>query len=61
MLTTGVLVVEWAERVLEALPKEMLRIQFRLIDEQQRDLMITALGERYEKMLTDLRYLIYGG
>jgi len=61
MLTTGVLVVEWAERVLEALPKEMLRIQFSLVDEQQRDLVITAIGERYKKMLTDLRYLIYGG
>ena len=60
MLATGVLVVEWAERVLEVLPSEMLRIQFSLVDEQQRDMMITALGERYEKLLTELRCLIYG-
>lgn len=61
MLTTGVLVVEWAERVLKVLPDEMLRIQFSLTDEQQRDILMTAVGERYEKLLADLRRLIYGG
>jgi len=60
MLTTGILVVEWAERVLEVLPKEMLHIQLTYMDEEQRDFIISAKGSHYEKMIAELRLMTYG-
>lgn len=60
LLTAGPLVVEWAERVQEALPAEKLHVHFKWVDEGQRDLVFTGHGSRYEKLLQDLRRAIYG-
>lgn len=59
-LTTGPLVVEWAERVQEALPDEMLRVHFNWVDNDQRDLVFTASGARYQKLIQELRKHFYG-
>jgi len=60
LLTTGPLVVEWAERVQAALPDEMLRVHFNWVDEDQRDLVFTAKGSRYQKLIQELRKHFYG-
>ncbi len=51
----GVCVVEWSEKIAEALPLERMWIQFRYIDEGKRGLLIHASGDRYEQMLKQFR------
>jgi tRNA threonylcarbamoyladenosine biosynthesis protein TsaE len=60
LLEGSPLVVEWAERIREALPGEYLNIQLHYIDEQQRDLLISAHGKRYEDLLATFRRTVYG-
>ncbi len=61
MLENGSMVVEWAERVQEALPAENLTIHITYIEENQRDLLLVAHGEYYRQMVNTLRKDIYGG
>lgn len=60
LLASGPLVVEWAERIQAALPAERLRIHFNYVDEYQRDLVLTAHGDRYKQTIGKLRKMIYG-
>ena len=60
MLESGPLVIEWAERIQEALPGERLFFQMRWIDELQRDMVITACGSRFQEILLAVRRQIYG-
>lgn len=59
-LQNGPLLVEWAERIQDALPDERLEVHFTWIDDEQRDLVFTAWGEHYEALLLTLRRHIYG-
>ncbi len=59
-LERGPLLVEWAERIREALPAERLEIRFAWVDDEQRDLMLLAHGPRYEALLMDLRKRAFG-
>lgn len=61
MLDSGPLVVEWAERVQAALPAEGLWATLKYVDENQRDLIFSSRGERYQQLLTALRKQVYGG
>ena len=60
LLDGGPLVVEWADRIREALPDECLWVTLSWVDEGQRDLMLTARGLRYQALLTELRKQIFG-
>lgn len=60
ILESGPLVVEWADRIHEALPRERLWVSLRWIDEEQRDLMLTAHGSRYQVLLAALRRHFFG-
>lgn len=61
MLETAPLLVEWAERVQEALPQSFLRVRLTYVDDTQRDLLLDAVGERHQHMLMELRKAVYGG
>ncbi len=61
MVDTGPLVIEWAERIQDALPTDRLWIALKWIDDKQRDLTVTARGKRYQEILTALRRQVYGG
>jgi tRNA threonylcarbamoyladenosine biosynthesis protein TsaE len=61
MLDTGPLVVEWAERIREVLPSDCLLMAMSYVDENCRDMIISAQGMRYELLLADIRKQIYGG
>jgi len=61
MLDTGPLVVEWADRIQKALPPEHLLVAMTTIDENCRDMILSAHGLRFEQMLADIRKQIYGG
>ena len=59
MLATGPLVVEWAERVQEALPDERLKVTLAYIDDVRRNLTFSAQGRRSEEMLKALRQQLW--
>lgn len=60
LIGRGPLVVEWAERIKEALPDEHLWVVLQWVDDEQRDLLFTARGRRYELLLAAIRETIYG-
>jgi tRNA A37 threonylcarbamoyladenosine biosynthesis protein TsaE len=60
MLASGPLVVEWADQIEEALPKEGLWIHLRMIDEEQRDMLLSARGKRYHELLSLIRRRLFG-
>jgi len=60
MLDSGPLMVEWADRIREILPKDGLWITLHWIEEEQRDLLFTPHGTRYKDLLADMRRLIFG-
>lgn len=60
-IDTGPLVVEWAERISTALPKDHLWVTLRIVDENQRDLIFSARGDHYKTLLDKFRMRIYGG
>ncbi|HEY3345326.1 MAG TPA: tRNA (adenosine(37)-N6)-threonylcarbamoyltransferase complex ATPase subunit type 1 TsaE [Anaerolineaceae bacterium] len=61
MLEQGPLVLEWPERIESAIPTERLSFQLRWMTEDQRGMVVSARGARYESMLAQLRRKIYGG
>lgn len=56
----GPLIIEWAERIQEALPQDHLRISLSWVDENQRDMVFSAFGSRYQILLYDFRKSVYG-
>lgn len=43
----GVTIIEWADMIEEYLPKERLEVEFKIVDENTRILLIRAYGEKY--------------
>lgn len=60
MLENGPMVIEWADRIQSVLPEDRLWVKLRLIDEDQRDLLISAYGPRYQEMLANFRRKVFG-
>jgi tRNA threonylcarbamoyladenosine biosynthesis protein TsaE len=59
-IENGPLVVEWSDRIQSALPGNSMTITFQSIDEDQRDMMITAQGPRYQELLDRFRKQVFG-
>ena len=55
MLAQGPLVVEWADRILSALPEERLSIQMDWLADELRRLEVTFRGKRYEEIFIELK------
>jgi tRNA threonylcarbamoyladenosine biosynthesis protein TsaE len=60
MLNQGPLLVEWADRIKEALPEDYLWINMRFINDEQRDFIVNARGDRHKNLLDQFREEIYG-
>lgn len=56
----GPLVIEWADRIFDALPGQHIRITFKWIDENQRDLMVSATGQHFKDLLFNYRHQVFG-
>lgn len=56
----GVCVIEWADRGREVLPDECLWISLRHISETKRGISMTAIGERYQKLLQEFKKNAFG-
>ncbi len=61
IFNTGPLVVEWAERIRSVLPEDCLWVGLKWSDDKQRDMRVSAHGEHYQELLTNLRKHLYGG
>jgi tRNA threonylcarbamoyladenosine biosynthesis protein TsaE len=51
---TGILVVEWAEKILSLLPKEYLQVQFQVLSARRRRLELIGFGEKYASLLKEI-------
>lgn len=60
LISNGPLVVEWADRIRTALPEESLNVHLHLIDDEQRDMVFSANGDRYSDLLARVRKQIFG-
>ena len=56
----GVCVIEWAERIAEALPTDRLWITFHHLDDTSRRLTLHGDGDRYQQLLKDFQRLAFG-
>jgi tRNA threonylcarbamoyladenosine biosynthesis protein TsaE len=50
----GITLIEWADRIEEALPREHLRVEFKIISRNKRSIRLTAKGRRYADNLRRL-------
>ncbi|HPL80936.1 MAG TPA: tRNA (adenosine(37)-N6)-threonylcarbamoyltransferase complex ATPase subunit type 1 TsaE [Anaerolineaceae bacterium] len=59
-LENGVLIVEWADRLKESLPKEHIWIQMQWTGPQSRHFILTPEGKQNAQILKKLQLAIYG-
>ena len=50
----GIMVVEWPEYYESYLPKEYLQIYFKYIDDNSREIIIEAIGDKYKKIVEEI-------
>jgi tRNA threonylcarbamoyladenosine biosynthesis protein TsaE len=55
--SSGICLIEWADRVEDALPREHLRISIQILDQERRQFKVTAIGVQYEDCLQRLNRL----
>ncbi|HOC59936.1 MAG: tRNA (adenosine(37)-N6)-threonylcarbamoyltransferase complex ATPase subunit type 1 TsaE [Syntrophaceae bacterium] len=51
----GVMVVEWAEKIADALPSEAIWVHFSYIDENRRKIVLRGPEKRVEELVKDLQ------
>ena len=51
----GVCLIEWADRVIDTVPAEYLRIEIEPLEEGRRRIRVDALGEQYEFLLDRMK------
>lgn len=61
MTLDGPLVVEWPERIRNVLPESCLWVDLRWVADEQRGMIFTPHGSRYEKLVDQFRRRVFGG
>ena len=56
----GVCVIEWAEKIRDALPSDRMWIAFRHLDGTKRGILMEACGKRYGELLNEFRTSAFG-
>ena len=51
---SGVIVVEWAEKILSLLPNDYLQVQFQVLSVRRRQIVLVGFGERFGSLLREL-------
>lgn len=52
---SGIIAIEWAERLPDALPAEHLRIQFEILENESRKISMLAYGSQANNLLKDIK------
>jgi len=60
LLDQGPLVIEWAQRIVAALPGERLQLTLNAVDTSRRHILVEPVGERYLRMAHDFQQAVYG-
>jgi len=55
----GAVVIEWADRIPRAVPPECLWIRLRYLDAERREIAFQAQGDRFKKIVEELRRRVY--
>jgi tRNA threonylcarbamoyladenosine biosynthesis protein TsaE len=55
----GVVVIEWADRIPQAIPADALWIRLRYLGGDCREMVLQAHGERYKMMIEELQRKVY--
>jgi tRNA threonylcarbamoyladenosine biosynthesis protein TsaE len=61
MLDIGALVVEWPERIINALPEDHLWVEMNWVAEQKRSLTFVPHGQGYQEIIDHLKQRAFGG
>lgn len=61
MTQNGPLVIEWPERIRKVLPECCLWVDLRWVADEQRGMIFTPHGPRYEKLTDQFRRRVFGG
>ena len=51
---SGVIVVEWAEKVLSLLPDDYLKVQFHVLSSRKRQIVFSAHGDKFSTLLKEM-------
>ncbi len=60
MLENGALVIEWAERIKDALPAQRVDAELRWSDDERRGMTFTAEGKRAKQLMAEFRQRVFG-
>ncbi len=60
LLSNGIIVIEWPERIKAILPRDQLWIQMQWMSVEQRHLLMTPTGKRYVGLMQRMRKHLYG-
>jgi len=55
----GVVVIEWADRLPQAIPADSLWITLRYLGTERREIVLRAEGDRYKMMIEELQRKVY--
>jgi tRNA threonylcarbamoyladenosine biosynthesis protein TsaE len=55
----GVVVIEWADRIPQAVPPDALWITLKYLGDEYREIVLQAKGGRYEMMIEELQRKVY--
>ncbi len=53
-VASGVMIIEWAEKILPLLPPDFLKIEFEILAARERRLLFTTTGKRYRSLFEEL-------
>lgn len=56
----GIIIIEWAERIEDALPEKFLWIDLLVVEEKRRNFILEARGEHYQSLVDKFRNAIFG-
>jgi tRNA threonylcarbamoyladenosine biosynthesis protein TsaE len=60
LFDTGILIIEWPERIESALPEHRLWIEFRVVDERRRNIIFEGNNTRYLDLVKQFREATFG-
>jgi len=53
--SSGIILVEWAEKVLSLFPADFLKVEFEVLSAMRRRITFSAIGKGYNELLGELR------
>lgn len=53
--SNGISIVEWADKVMECLPDEFIKIEIRTINQTSRDIRVSYKGEKYKNFMKEVK------